>query len=457
MLTSMIWHQRFFWLFLALLPTQLGLHFWPEWAGVLGRRVDYLAPTLFLTDLLVFLTIGFWLVAVLSQWAQGNPKSQIPMTKQIPRFKIPKFQTKYLWLVVALVFVGINIFIAPNRYVAMYKWFKIGEFGLLGWYIVRTKPKLSFIITPLAVGVLYSSILAITQFFLQHSVGGLLWWLGERTFGVDTPGVARIALNWSPASPAGGLGFGHWDFGLKLRPYATFPHPNVLGGFLAAVLPLLLMSLLRPMGPMSQMKKRMYVIALVAGVIALLLTFSRSAIIVGAVAIAIAIARMRNYELRIRRNARYIFFIVFSMIIIFLASYFMLHNSSEESVVVRGQLNTAAIKLWQSSPLFGVGLGNFLVRLPEALPVRTIYFLQPVHNIYLLVLSEIGIVGVGLIVLWIASQSQKWRVSLHFSLFTLLLLGLVDHYPLTLQQGQLLLTVLVGMSIVVLQSNKVTK
>jgi O-antigen ligase len=103
----------------------------------------------------------------------------------------------------------------------------------------------------------------------------------------------------------------------------------------------------------------------------------------------------------------------------------------------------------QSSPWFGVGLGNFLVALPSSLPSRAIYFLQPVHNIYLLLLSEIGIVGIGVLgwVLRSISWSKKYILSspITASLVGLLLLGLVDHYVLTLQQGRLLLTVLLGL------------
>ena len=119
-----------------------------------------------------------------------------------------------------------------------------------------------------------------------------------------------------------------------------------------------------------------------------------------------------------------------------------------ESVVVRQQLNSAAITMWQHSPLFGVGLGNFLVELPKNLPSRTIYFLQPVHNIYLLLLSETGIVGLGsfLLLLWYIFQRIR-NSKLKAPIVALLLLGLIDHYPLTLQQGQLLFTLFLSLSL----------
>ncbi len=59
-------------------------------------------------------------------------------------------------------------------------------------------------------------------------------------------------------------------------------------------------------------------------------------------------------------------------------------------------------------------------------------WLQPVHNIYLLILSETGIFGV-LGFAYLLLKSKK-----NLPLFILLFLGLFDHYPLTLQTGLLL-------------------
>src|SRR6266516_3919214 len=40
---------------LLFLPTQCGKHFWPDYAIVLGLRIDYLSPTFYFTDFLIFL------------------------------------------------------------------------------------------------------------------------------------------------------------------------------------------------------------------------------------------------------------------------------------------------------------------------------------------------------------------------------------------------------------------
>jgi len=162
-------HQIFFSLLLILLPTQLGLHFWPEWALVLGRRVDYLSPTLYLTDILIFLTIIFW-------WITSKPRITHNAKVIVP----------------FILFAAINIIFADSPIVALYKWAKVLEFGLLGVYIVKTKQTIRSVIIPLTIGVLYSSVIAITQFVLQRSVGGPLWLLGERTFSNQTPGIAQF-------------------------------------------------------------------------------------------------------------------------------------------------------------------------------------------------------------------------------------------------------------------------
>ncbi len=388
-------HQLFFTLLLVLLPTQLGYHFWPQWAMVLGRRVDYLSPTFYLTDILIFLLL---------------------------LFKFPKLRITAATLGVLLC-IAINIYFAASPWVAVYTWLKVLEYVLLGLYIVKAKPKFSSVVFYLSIGILYSSVIAISQFFLQRSVGGPLWFLGERTFALDTPGIARTSL-WGRE---------------MLRPYATFPHPNVLGGFLAITLPLIV----------TQFKKRkiFYSTTLLLGVSALVLTFSRSAWIAAMFGILILSLTKKFFVPLLAFAAVIIFFIVGSF------------GLQDESVVVRQQLNASATTMFGQSPIIGKGLGNFLVELPKSLSSREIYFLQPVHNIYLLLLSEIGIVGVGLIGYLVFSllnhesrimnneKNKKEKFIIHYSLFIILLLGFVDHYFLTLQQGQLLLTILLACTI----------
>ena len=431
-------HRISFFLLLVFLPTQLGLHFWPEWATVLGRRVDYLSPTLYLTDLLVLATLVCWFISNVGVIPAAEPGS-IRRNSGKTGFRVKPGMTA--GALAFLLFIFINIVFATNKPVALYAWLKLTEFGLLGFYIFKTKPSLSLIVFGLVPAVFYSSLIAFAQFFLQHSVGGLLWWLGERTFNLNTPGIAHVNL-CSPFSES---------CQLLLRPYATFSHPNVLAGFLAVTLPLVISQLsnnqlVKP----SNLKKIIYSTVLIMGVAALTLTFSRSGLMAGALGIIIT-ARIAVQTKKLKK------FLLFSCVILIFITLFQLRNISltDESLVVREQLNAAAAKLWSQSPIFGIGFGNFLVELPQVLPSRSVYFLQPVHNIYLLILSETGIIGL-ILFLWliwksigkaISKNERNHFITYHLSLITLLLLGLVDHYPLTLQQGQLLLSFLLSLSL----------
>ncbi len=209
--------QILFSLLLVLIPTQLGYHWWPGWALVLGRRIDYLSPTLYLTDILIFLLLISWVFV---------RRKVIISHKKIQR-------STGIKIIFFFLFIFLNIFFAANRMVALFAWIKMLEMVGLGAYIVKTKPKFQRVIFFLSIGVLYSSLIAIIQFLLQHSIGGPFWFLGERAFSAATPGIAQISVCFP----------NRLNCPLMLRAYATFPHPNVLGGFLAITLPLAVVQL----------------------------------------------------------------------------------------------------------------------------------------------------------------------------------------------------------------------
>jgi hypothetical protein len=90
----------------------------------------------------------------------------------------------------------------------------------------------------------------------------------------------------------------------------------------------------------------------------------------------------------------------------------------------------------QQSPWVGVGVGNYLANLPKFLKNNYIFWLQPVHNIFLLLVSEVGILGLmGVIALLVKKikweNLDKWSWIL---LGVIFLSGMVDHYWVTLPQ-----------------------
>jgi O-antigen ligase len=452
-----------FYLTIILLPTQLGYHFWPEWSLILGRRVDYLSPTIFLTDILIGLTLIFWFI-------------DLAFTKQKIFLKTNKL--KYINFILFLTLVTINIIASGNHIVSIMIWLRVFEYLSFGLYIILNIPKLINIYKLLAGSIIWSSLLALSEFIFQRSIGGIFWWLGERTFTVDTPGIARAEV----------CGLFNYSCKLILRPYASFPHPNVLGGYISVLFPILIYLFIK-YGYTSQKiinKIILFILLILIPFITLLVTFSRGAEIAFFCEIVIAfvwwiIRRLRNKELSYKREVRIyssnednlnrsekfslrsnnnklrrllnkiilpllILSSVTGIIIFVILTVIHGNSVSDESIVVREQLNSVAIYMIKEKPIFGVGLGNFLLNLPRQVVTREIYFLQPVHNIYLLLISEIGIFGIIIIASFILSIKYSIRNNYKFKLLNILpiigilIIGLFDHYPLTLLQGRLLTT-----------------
>jgi len=283
---------------------------------------------------------------------------------------------------------------AGNREVAFLKLIKILELFFLGYYVAKNNYTLNAR-RYLLVGVIYSSLIAIGQFLKQRSLGGIFWWLGERSFTLATPGIARTEFNGQ----------------LFLRPYATFSHPNALAGFF-------LVSLILTLPVLWRRSKKVALGYLLLAICPLILTFSRPVWLAGILVLIFgAVQSIKPKK--------------------FLCSFLFL---APESFFSRQELNETAVQLIKSQPLFGVGLGSFLIRSSFS------DFIQPVHNIYLLLASETGgIVFIGTVIFIIRTIKMAWaNWSLLAGLGVILFTGLFDHYWLTLQQNQLLLALVLG-------------
>lgn len=330
-------------------------------------------------------------------------------------------------LKVALIIIGYllfnALFIASDNWVAIYKFFKIIEFSLLGFVIYKIKPKLETVSLVLSVAVFYSSVLAIWQFFAQKSIDGIFWFLGERTFNSATPAIAATSIGGN----------------LLLRPYATFPHPNVLGGFLAVVLPLIFFSLCRPLH--SKLFKVFLFISLILGITALILSFSKVAWIVAALGFILS---KKKIKLQRKIIVPILFLLILLSIFIPLITpdtFWAKYQYWQERV----QLIKLAIPMTLQNIAFGVGLNNSIIQLQSfSLSFPGLFIFQPVHNIFLLILTETGLTGLAFF-MWgfLQTLTKAFKTNAIFIavLAQFFFLGLFDHYLLTLQQGQLMLVI----------------
>ncbi|MBI3887840.1 hypothetical protein HY310_02120 [Candidatus Microgenomates bacterium] len=102
---------------------------------------------------------------------------------------------------------------------------------------------------------------------------------------------------------------------------------------------------------------------------------------------------------------------------------------------LRMQLNNIAIEQLLKSPIIGTGLGTSPLYPRNISNFAMLH--QPIHNIYLLLLSETGVLGL---------LGFVFIIKKRFSLFLLpiLFISFFDHYWLTIQQTQLFLVIILG-------------
>jgi len=341
-----------------LLPTQLGFHFNNFDSTVYGFRIDYLIPTVYLSDIVAFAIILFGLFSL----------------------KIKKSHLFY-----ALIFVCyalLNVYISDNHISSIYKWLKVFEMSLLAVVIANTKKIDVFkhFIKPLSYSVLIVCLLGIAQYINKSSIGGLFYLLGERSFLFSDPNIAPY-------------------------PYSTFSHPNSFAGFLL-VFGLLLMQYRK------KFEKKYFWIVLLLVIVNFILTNSLN------VYITMGILLM----LKISSN------LLFGIFTIDLTQRFVTH---------RLELIQSSWQMIKENFLFGVGLNNFIPNLVKvSRSFVNAWELQPVHNIFLLIVSETGIFGL----LIFLSLFLNISIFSNFPLIAILFSGLNDHYWLTLQQNILLFT-----------------
>lgn len=374
--------------------SQLGFHFWPDWSFVYGIKVDYLSPTLYFLDLI-------WIGAVLSNFQKKK--------------KVGKYNSAsvYVWIGLFL----INVLLADRWQIAVYKWFRLWQFWWWVKYLNVNKEKIAKVL-PIMIGwwVIVEVVLGLGQVINGGNVGGIFYWLGERRFSYMTPGIARVS----------------WFGDNFVRAYGTFSHPNSLAGFLVAAG--ILFNRVYINVPVHKTWKWVVNWLIVVGTI---LTGSRL--------IWMVIGLLCLYKARMKFGLKTLLLGIMLMVLglLFENRLDWLGGWSSESLSMRINLNKIALKMINLSPIFGIGLGNFLVKLPEML--SGFWIMQPVHNVIFLSLTQLGLVGFVWMVVFFVKKIELKKFGLIW--MVILMTGMFDHYWLSLPQNVFLLSVIAGLSL----------
>jgi len=405
----------FFYLLILFLPTQLGKHFLTDFSFVKGLRIDYLSPTLYFTDVLI---LGIFLFSF----------------KKTIKELVKKHAKKLLVSQLIFLFLIVGIINSINYQAGLYIFIKLIEYVYLGIFTVINFKQINkqILLFLFGAGILFESSLAFFQYLNRGSFQGLFYFLGERAFNGQTPGIANASINGS----------------LILRPYATFAHPNVLAGYLNLALIFFLY-----FG--KKANARLKLVVIIFALVGIFISFSRAGILALVLNLFIyfCITIFEKYK-KGKSNPRYLVFLLVTISSLVFLLLFAQGNSliaqrfsglklSDESVLQRSFFIQQAVEMFLKNPVFGVGLGNYINNLGRTFISHD--QLQPVHNILLLILAETGIFGLGIFILILIKFLLRIKnVYCLLFFFSLVMLGSFDHYLPTLQQGQILITLVIS-------------
>ena len=261
-------------------------------------------------------------------------------------------------------------------------------------------------------------IVACFQVILSRSLG--LTMLGESPIDKYSTGIALLRIS---------------DIYI-LRGYGFFAHPNILGAF--AFFSLLLADVFNSK-LLNNVNHRLINIFRLMCFGVILVSFSKIIIFI---ALLYLIVRMFKINPKIQI---YISFLVIVSIYLLPLLYKKIEIQSFE---LRGlQLSTAFNYLLSSFPqsLLGKGyMGWLLVTAKDPILLPTgAYFLQPLHNTFLLMLIEWGIFSIPFILL--IFQKGLWQIkhSGNLGVVFLFCLGMFDHYFITIPIGILIMLVII--------------
>ncbi len=202
-----------------------------------------------------------------------------------------------------------------------------------------------------------------------------------------------------------------------IRVGGTFGHANQFARFLGLVLPL---TLAVSIASQNQRDRLLASAALLIGGGALVATLSRAAWIGVATASALVfIAMILRPALRSRalQSLKIVLLLIIPFVLINLGTFIARFTSQDEgSFATREPMARIAMQIIQDHPL-GIGFGNYRQWLPRyGDPAIPFTFQAKVHNMYLLIAAELGIISLAVfLAIWAAVFRRGLALAKHAS------------------------------------------
>jgi hypothetical protein len=355
----------------------------------------------------------------------------------------PWYLTFPLALLILLSWLGVVTGIDPQ--LVTYHSLRLTLYFGLYLFLVNFDPSPLWVVVPLALGVLREAAIAIMQFQTQSSIGLQQW--GEL--------VLDPALDGTSIVRDGALRY--------LRAYGLTDHPNLLGGFFAFALILILGYYFAAAHTRA---RYLFLVPLALGNAALILTYSRAAWLatfVGIVFLAACLLWDKTVRAERLRPALLVGSVLFVAALVPVVSTPNLvaqrsgstgslsTNSGEiRSLDERESLLESATRIFYKRAVFGVGNGALPLAMYQLDPeFDTTYYYQPVHVVLLEIATELGLFGAAawlwvMIVPWLVLFVRRrelfnnaWLAAVTAAFLVLTLIGVFDYYPWLLPHGRI--------------------
>ncbi|MBI4252711.1 O-antigen ligase family protein [Candidatus Uhrbacteria bacterium] len=352
------------------------------------------------------------------------------------------------WILAFLLFAGLSIFWSDDRLVALFAWIRLLEGAILFFLFRSVHLNVRWFLGAWIIAAVVQSILGLWQFGTQEVAANSL--LGIAAHDPSTLGTSVVEA-----------GDRRW-----LRAYGAFPHPNILGVYLS-------ISMVFCATALTRAHEKIQWIVLIGSsqiiLLALLFTFSRSAwfallaaACVGMVAALISF-RKRGLSAAIHAGTRTVHPLAIMVVASMMTVFIFISIFPEETATRFGYAQTrlesqslservGILERAASFPLAtritGTGIGNFTNALyyheQATGTAQPWYAYQPIHNVFLMIVAELGIIGAVLILILLWSVCKRVSVAGYPLLAALLGASLFDHFLWTLPSGIFLVGIVLG-------------
>jgi len=432
--------EYLFYFFIFLLPWQTRWIFHDSLIG--GEIYEYGRLSLYGFDVVFIILLFCHLINLVTSKVQRDRLLDIEVKSNYGR--------KLLVVCCLLtVFCFLSILQSPDKLVALFWSLRFAQGLILIWLIQKINFNQLKAVFVFVISVSLSSLLGVYNFVVQEIFASK--WLGLADHSAANLGDSVIET--------GGL--------RVLRAYGSLPHPNILAGF--AIIAFIAVFWLRVLLDNRHWLKRLSADLMIFTLtIAIFLSFSRAAWLIYSVMIVLILINniiKKTFTL----NKSYLRLALYSLVIfaslsIILSPLMKTRVGGNERLEIKSTQERLAgyqdsLELLKNNWVLGVGIGNYTQELQNMYPGKPAWFYQPVHNTYLLVLSELGLIGaitiilIFVIIFVIKKQelrSKKLSVVCCLPagkaglLFVVICLLFFDHYFWTIASGLLLFFMIIA-------------